>query len=171
MLQICCACSACVFVCKQLSGAVITSPIKHSENSLWSSLDSSAQEENRSSEKGNVDFVFWPFGYEGTIFCFYSIFLVFFLSYFSYCRAGTSSGIVSSSPRMVWHSFTCLFIIKTTQTHCSNQLTIVSSFMNISIQVKFYGLDCPLKYCNLLGIFESLALNPNLAGGLFAPKF
>lgn len=43
--------------------------------------------------------------------------------------------------------------------------------MNITIQVKFFGLDCSLKYSNLFGIFESLALNPNLVGGPFAPKF
>lgn len=35
---------------------------------------------------------------------------IFFLSYFSYCSTGTSRGIVSSSPQMVWHSFTCLLI-------------------------------------------------------------
>lgn len=43
--------------------------------------------------------------------------------------------------------------------------------MNVSVQVKFFGLDCPLKYPNLFGIFESLALNPNLVGGPCAPKF
>lgn len=107
---------------------------------------------------------------KGPFFAFKVFFLYFFFHNFSYCRAGTSSGIVSSSPQMVWQSFTCLFIIKTTKTHCSNQLAIVSSFMNTSVQVKFYGADCPLKYCNLFGILESLALNPNLVG-LFSPKF
>ena len=56
-----------------------------------------------------------------TTFFLLQYFYCIFLSYFSCCRTGTSSGIVSSSPQMVWRSFTCLFIIKTTQTHCSNQ--------------------------------------------------
>lgn len=70
MLQICCACSTCIFVCKQLSDAVITSPVKHSGNSAWSSVNSSVQDKNRSSEKEHVNFGFLPFGYEGTIFYF-----------------------------------------------------------------------------------------------------
>lgn len=60
MFQICCACSV-EWCCN-------SQPYKTLENSLWSSFTSSVQDEHRSSEEGNVNFVFVPFGYEGPIF-------------------------------------------------------------------------------------------------------
>lgn len=110
-------CSACILVCKQFSEGPYKTLKVVCKVHLTIVLKMTIDVQRRKMSA-------WCLGLLVMKRLFFSLtifFLYLFLSYFSYCRTATSSDIVSSSPQMVWHSFTCLFVIKTTQTHCSNQ--------------------------------------------------